>query len=79
MILLKKITNINKQNTIFIKDVSAPTAAETHLVAGLNLKLRFTVKVEKSMIDLVGMRRLTVSETDEQLTLPSKTLIRKRS
>jgi hypothetical protein len=45
-------------------------AAETHLAEGLTLKLRCTVKVEKSVTDLVGMRRLTVSKTDEQLILP---------
>jgi hypothetical protein len=51
-------------------------AAETHLAEGLTLKLRCTVKVELSLIDLVGMRRLTVSKTDEQLILPLKTFIR---
>jgi hypothetical protein len=54
-------------------------AAETHLAEGLTLKLRCRVKVEKSLTDLVGMRRLTVSKTDEQLILPLKTLIRKRT
>jgi hypothetical protein len=53
--------------------------AETHLAEGLTLKLRCTVKVEKSLTDLVVMRRLTVSKTDEQLILPLKTLIRKRA
>jgi hypothetical protein len=55
--------------------------AETHLAEGLILKLRCTVKLEKSLTDLVGMRRLTVSktETDEQLILPLKILIRKRA
>jgi hypothetical protein len=33
-------------------------AAETHLAEGLTLKLRFTVKVEWSLTDLVGMRIL---------------------
>jgi hypothetical protein len=42
-------------------------AVETQLAEGLTLKLRCTVKVAKSLIDLMGMRRLTVSETDEQL------------
>jgi hypothetical protein len=54
-------------------------AAETHLAEGLTLKLRFTLKVEKFLIDLVGMRRLTVSKTDEQLILPLKILTRKRA
>jgi hypothetical protein len=53
--------------------------AEIHLSEGLTLKLRCTVKVRQSLIDLVGMRRLTVSKTDEQLILPLKTLIRKRA
>jgi hypothetical protein len=52
-------------------------AAETHLAEGLTLKLRCTVKVELSLTDLVGMRRLTISKTDEQLILHIKTLIRK--
>jgi hypothetical protein len=54
-------------------------AVETHLTEGLTLKLQYTVKVVWSLIDLVGMRRLTVSKTDEQLILPLKTLIRKRA
>jgi hypothetical protein len=47
-------------------------AAETHLAEVLTLKLQSTVNVEKSLTDLVGMRRLTVSKTDEQLFLPLK-------
>jgi hypothetical protein len=54
-------------------------AAEIHLAEGLTLKLRCTVKVEWSLIDLVGIRKLTVSKTDEQLIFPLKTLIRKRA
>jgi hypothetical protein len=54
-------------------------AAETYPAEGLTLKLRCTVKVVLSLTDLVGMRRLTVSKTDEQLILPSKTLMRKRA
>jgi len=34
-------------------------AAETHLAEGLALKLRCTEKVEKSLMDLEGMRKLT--------------------
>jgi hypothetical protein len=33
-------------------------AAETRLAQGLALKLRWTEKVEKSLMDLEGMRRL---------------------
>jgi hypothetical protein len=40
-------------------------AAKTHLAEGLTLKLLYTVKSEESPTDLVGMRRLTVSKTDE--------------
>jgi hypothetical protein len=54
-------------------------AAETHLAEGLILKLRCTVKAEKSPIDLVGMHRLTASKTDEQLILSLKSLIRERA
>jgi hypothetical protein len=54
-------------------------AAETHLAEGLTLKLRCTVKVESSLTDLVGMRKLTVSKTDEQLIFPFKTFVRKRA
>jgi hypothetical protein len=54
-------------------------AAGTHLAEELTLKLRCTVKAEKSLTDLVGMRRLIVSKTDEQLIFPLKTLIRKRA
>jgi hypothetical protein len=54
-------------------------ATETHLAVGLTLKLRCTLKVEQSLTDLVGMRKLTVSKTDEQLILPLKILTRKRA
>jgi hypothetical protein len=47
-------------------------AAETHLAEGLTLKLRCTVKVEYSVTGLVGMRKLTVSKTDEKIILPLK-------
>jgi hypothetical protein len=53
-------------------------AAETYLAEGLTLKLRFTVKVESSLIDILGMRRLNESKMDEQQILPLKTLIRKK-
>jgi hypothetical protein len=48
-------------------------AAETHLAEGLTLKLWCTVEVESFLTDLEGMRKLTVSKTDEQLILPLKT------
>jgi hypothetical protein len=33
-------------------------AAETHLAEGLALKLRWTEQVQKSLVDLEGMRKL---------------------
>jgi hypothetical protein len=48
-------------------------SAETHLAAGLTLKIRFTVKVELSLIDLLGMCRLTESRVNEQQILTLKT------
>jgi hypothetical protein len=53
--------------------------AETHLAERLTLKLRLTVTVEYSLIDLLGMRRQTESKMDEQQILPLKTLIIKRA
>jgi hypothetical protein len=54
-------------------------AAETHLADGLTLKLWLTTKVEKSIIILEGIRKLTVSNMEEQVILFLKTLIRKRA
>jgi hypothetical protein len=42
-------------------------APETHLAEELTFKLGCTVNVELSPIDLVGIRRRTVSKTEEQL------------
>jgi hypothetical protein len=39
-------------------------AAETHLAEGLALKLRRAEKVEKSLVDLEGMRKLTESKME---------------
>jgi hypothetical protein len=39
-------------------------AAETHLAEGLALKLRWTEKVEKSVMDLEGMRKLSGSKME---------------
>jgi hypothetical protein len=52
-------------------------AAETHLAERLTLKLWLTTKVEKSLILLEGIRKLTVSNMEEQLILFLNTLIRK--
>jgi hypothetical protein len=67
------MTNISKQNIIFLKlSVLLQTAwaAETHLAEGLTLKLRCTVK--QYLTHVVSMRRLTVSKTNEHLILPLK-------
>jgi hypothetical protein len=52
-------------------------AAETHLADGLTLKLWLTTKVEKSLIIILGIRQLTVSNVKEQLILFLNTLIKK--
>jgi hypothetical protein len=39
-------------------------AAETHLAEGVALKIRWTEKVEKSVMDLEGMRKLTESKME---------------
>jgi hypothetical protein len=49
-------------------------AAETHLVDGVILKL-LTTKVEKSLILLEGICKLTVSNMEEQLILSLNALI----
>jgi hypothetical protein len=54
-------------------------AAETHLTDGLTVKVLLTTKVEKSLILLEGIRKLTVSNMEKQLILFLKTLIRKRA
>jgi hypothetical protein len=42
-------------------------AVETHLADGLTLKLLLTMKVEKSLILLEGIRKVTVANIEEQL------------
>jgi hypothetical protein len=54
-------------------------AAETHLAEGLALKLRRAGKVQKSLMDLEGIRRLTESKMEGQAMLPLNALIRKNS
>jgi hypothetical protein len=64
---------MRKQNAVFVKYASVPTdciAAETHLAEGLALKLRRAEKVEKSLMDLEGMRKLTESKMEGQAMLP---------
>jgi hypothetical protein len=50
--------------------------AEAHHAEGLALKLRKAEKVEKSLMDLEGIRRLTESKMKGQAMLPLKALIR---
>jgi hypothetical protein len=54
-------------------------AADTQPADELTFKLWLTTKVEKSLILLVGIRKLTVSNMEEQLILFLNTLIRKRA
>jgi hypothetical protein len=48
-------------------------AAETRLAEGLALKLRWTEKVEKSLMGLERMRKLTESKMQRQAVLPTIT------
>jgi hypothetical protein len=54
-------------------------AAVTHLVEGLSLETLLTLKVEKSLICLVGTRRTTISITEQQTILFLKALIRNQA
>jgi hypothetical protein len=54
-------------------------AAVTHLVEGLSLETLLTLKVEKSLICLVGTRRPTVSIIEQHSILFLKTLIRNKT
>jgi hypothetical protein len=54
-------------------------AAGTHLAEGLALKLRRTEKVEKSLMNLEGMRKPTESKMEGQAMLPLRALIKKTS
>jgi hypothetical protein len=44
-------------------------AAETHLADGLTLKLWLTTKVAKSIIILVDIRKLTLSNMEEHFEI----------
>jgi hypothetical protein len=52
-------------------------AAETHLAEGLALKLRRAEKVEKSLMDHEGIRKLNESKMEGQAMLHLNALIRK--
>jgi hypothetical protein len=49
-------------------------AGETHLAEGLALKLRWTEKVEKSLMDLEGMSKPTESKMEGQVMLHLKNI-----
>jgi hypothetical protein len=50
--------------------------AETYVADGLTLKLRSTINVKKSVVIILGIRILTVSNMEEQLILLLNALIR---
>jgi hypothetical protein len=52
-------------------------AAETHLAEGLALELVRAEKVQKSLMDLEGIRKLTESRMEGQAMSPLKALIGK--
>jgi hypothetical protein len=52
-------------------------AVETHLAEGLALKLRRAEKVEKTLMDLEGLRKLNESKMEGQAMLHLNALIRK--
>jgi hypothetical protein len=54
-------------------------AVETHLAVGLTLKLWLTTKLEQSLVLLVGIGKLRVSDMEEQIILFLNTLIIKRA
>jgi hypothetical protein len=60
-------------------DLQMLSAAVTHLVEGLSLEILLTLKVEKSLICLVGTWRPTVSITEQHSIMFLKTLIRNRA
>jgi hypothetical protein len=60
------------------KNLQISFVAMTHLAKGLFLNALLTLKVENSLICLVGTRIPTVSMMEWQLILPLKTLIRNK-
>jgi hypothetical protein len=52
-------------------------ATETHLAEGLDSKLQRTEKLEKSLMDLEGIRKLTESKMEGQAMLSLNASIRK--
>jgi hypothetical protein len=52
-------------------------AAVTHLVEGLSLETLLTLQVEKSLICLVGTRRLTVSIIKQTVNFVLETVNKK--
>jgi hypothetical protein len=58
------------------RDLQILFAAVTHLVEGLSFQTLLTLKMEKSVICLVGTRRSTIFITEQQSILFLKMLIR---
>jgi hypothetical protein len=50
--------------------------AETYVADGLTLKLRSTINVKKSVVIILGIRILTISNMEEQLILLLNALLR---
>jgi hypothetical protein len=74
------LTNMCKKNGVLVnmsKFQQTVLAAETHLAEGLALKLRRADKVEKSLMDLEGMCKLTESKMEGQSLLHLNALIGK--
>jgi hypothetical protein len=61
------------------KDLQMLFAAVTHLVEELSLETLLALKLEKSLICLVGTRRPTASIIEQQSILFLKTLIRSKA
>jgi hypothetical protein len=61
------------------RDLQMLFAPVTRLAEGLSLETLLTLKVEKSIICLVGTRRPTVSVNEKQSMLFLKTLIRNKA
>jgi hypothetical protein len=61
------------------KNMQISFVAMAHLSEGLFLHALLTLKVENSLIFLVGTRIPTVSMMEWQLILPLKTLIRNKA
>jgi hypothetical protein len=71
---------MHKQNAISVKYVNVPTdcnGRRNTFCRGTGLKVTMNRKVEKSLVDLEGMRKPSESKMEGQVMLPLKALIRK--